>query len=292
MYSRSATLFLALAGTLLNAAAAVHLFALWQALRTFDTDSEYEGSEEYTLDALRFIWCLLSLYYTVAAAACVVGILGVVRRIPSYVRLFRDYSFADLGLCTFSTIAFSFASFRPEIRSAICEELSRHPDLLRDLAESGLNIENCEGYFENAVVALVGLMGILLVVRLQFTLTISHYYTHLFRNALHLSIVRSSSRSSPHPHRIYLLPNTSTPLSDFSSTHPTMSHTEQPDIIVYAPVSINSDDARQLDATEAWVSLPPRSSHAPHHSRRGRINLPVRPNEGLLPHYQDLPKEV
>jgi hypothetical protein len=38
---------------------------------------------------------------------------------------------------------------------------------MRDLAEAGLNLENCESWFERAVVASVGLMGVLLVIRVS-----------------------------------------------------------------------------------------------------------------------------
>lgn len=40
---------------------------------------------------------------------------------------------------------------------------------MRDLADAGLNLENCESWFERAVVASVGLMGVLLVVRVSPT---------------------------------------------------------------------------------------------------------------------------
>ena len=49
----------------------------------------------------------------------------------------------------------------------VCEELSRQPELLRDLAEAGLNLENCELWFEHAVVGIVAVTAILLVVRVS-----------------------------------------------------------------------------------------------------------------------------
>lgn len=141
--------------------------------------------------------------------------------------------------------------------------------------------------------------------QLQFTLTISNYYTQLLRstvNGVRLEIVRpahcrstSSSPgvdvgSEPSPHRIYLLPNRSDYLS---SVQAGPMHAN--DVLVYAPVPFNSlsaEDARELDATEAWVS----SSHSrPHRHRRssgsGRISLPVRPDEPLLPPYSDSIRE-
>ena len=49
----------------------------------------------------------------------------------------------------------------------ICEELSRHGDLMRDLAEIGLSPESCEQWFERAVVVFVGVMFIIIVVRVS-----------------------------------------------------------------------------------------------------------------------------
>lgn len=49
----------------------------------------------------------------------------------------------------------------------ICEELSRHGDLMRDLAEIGLSPESCEQWFERAVVVFVGVMFIIIVIRVS-----------------------------------------------------------------------------------------------------------------------------
>jgi len=144
---------------------------------------------------------------------------------------------------------------------------------MQNLAEAGLNLENCELWFGRAVVAFVGVTAVLLVVRLQFTLTLSNFYSQLHRH-------RQDSRSHTHqntssPHRIYLLP----PRHPYSPT--STSSGEQ--VLVYAPVptSLSVEDARQLQATEAWVSRtePPRDSDR---TRSGRIGLPVAPDEGLF----------
>jgi hypothetical protein len=49
----------------------------------------------------------------------------------------------------------------------ICEQLSRHGDLMRDLAEIGLSPENCEQWFERAVLVFVGVMFIIIVLRVS-----------------------------------------------------------------------------------------------------------------------------
>lgn len=65
------------------------------------------------------------------------------------------------------TVGLALACFRPASRIAICEEFAREPELLRDLAEAGINPENCEQWLEHVVVGFVGVTAILLVVRVS-----------------------------------------------------------------------------------------------------------------------------
>ena len=88
--------------------------------------------------------------------------------VPQYVRLYRDFSVADFTFCTISTLFVTYASFSYySVRSRICEELSRHADFMRDLAEVGLSPENCEQWFERAVMVFVGVMFVIIVVRVS-----------------------------------------------------------------------------------------------------------------------------
>lgn len=88
--------------------------------------------------------------------------------IPAYLRFYRDFSVADFTFCTISTVFVTYASFSCySIRSTICEELSRHGDLMRDLAEIGLSPETCEQWFERAVLVFVGVMFIIIVLRVS-----------------------------------------------------------------------------------------------------------------------------
>ena len=62
----------------------------------------------------------------------------------------------------------SYASFSSAtLRAAICEELGTQPELMRDLADSGLNLENCEYWFERAVFAVLGMMLVFVVIRVS-----------------------------------------------------------------------------------------------------------------------------
>ena len=85
-----------------------------------------------------------------------------------FVRIYRDYSIADFVFVTLATLSVSYTTFsQPYVRSSVCEELSRHPELMRDMGEMGLSLENCEQWFERAVVAVLGIMFILIVVRVS-----------------------------------------------------------------------------------------------------------------------------
>lgn len=59
----------------------------------------------------------------------------------------------------------AYAAFRTSVRTVVCEELSRQPDLMRGMAEMGLNLENCELWFERAVLVFMVFMVVLTVVR-------------------------------------------------------------------------------------------------------------------------------
>jgi hypothetical protein len=88
--------------------------------------------------------------------------------IPSFVRFYRDYSIADFAFSTFFTLVGAYAAFRTSVRAVVCEELSRQPDLMRGMAEMGLNLENCELWFERAVMAFMVFMVVLTVVRVRY----------------------------------------------------------------------------------------------------------------------------
>jgi len=81
------------------------------------------------------------------------------------VRFYRDYSIADLSFCALATLGGSYAAFMSSTRAILCEEFSRHPELMRDMLEMGLNSENCEHWLARAMTVLIGAMVVLLVLR-------------------------------------------------------------------------------------------------------------------------------
>lgn len=100
-------------------------------------------------------------------------------------RFYRDYSIADFSFCALATLGTTYAAFISSARAGICEEFSHHPELMRDMHEMGLNSENCEHWLERAIVALVGFMFILLVIRVcsMFCCPPSSILIHHVRNS-------------------------------------------------------------------------------------------------------------
>ena len=58
-------------------------------------------------------------------------------------------------------------STNSSIRTGLCEEVSSQPDFLRDLADMGFNLENCEVWFERAVIGVMTVTAIVIIVRVS-----------------------------------------------------------------------------------------------------------------------------
>lgn len=150
-----------------------------------EVESEWAGDSWIQVaDGIKIMCILLSLYFVSAASICAIGLVGVLRvrlvlfqclinifnswsvqNKASLVRLYRDYSIADFFFCVLATLGGSYAAFMSSTRAGICEEFSRHPELMRDMLEMGLNSENCEHWLARAINVLIGAMVVLLVIR-------------------------------------------------------------------------------------------------------------------------------
>lgn len=82
-------------------------------------------------------------------------------------RFYRDFSIADFSFCAILTVVGAYGAFRDATRTGVCEELSRQPELMRDMGEMGLSLENCERWFERAVMAFLAVMVIVIVARVS-----------------------------------------------------------------------------------------------------------------------------
>jgi len=107
---------------------------------------------------------------------------------PSFVRFYRDYSIADFSFATFFTAVTTYAAFRTSARTSACDELSRHPQVLRDMLEMGLSLENCERWLERAVLAFVAVMVVVIVIRVRHIIPFFIYCRPSDPPSLHSSI--------------------------------------------------------------------------------------------------------
>ncbi|KAH9938296.1 uncharacterized protein B0H18DRAFT_966484 [Fomitopsis serialis] len=228
-FERSVSIAASLVGAGLNFVLAVRLLALWRSLG-WESESEWEGSGDvWRVDSVKIVWGLLSTYFAAASLACFVGFLGLAKTIPSFVRFYRDYSIADFASSPYTSYS------TPYVRTGVCEELSRHPDLMRDMVEMGLNVENCELWFDRAVVGMIGIMFILIVIRLHTLIALSKHYRYMWRDA-------PASAQHDSLHRIYLLPTPTSPQSSAIAFnhYDTSSHSRSGsgNIVVYAPIPV------------------------------------------------------
>ncbi|KAF6761933.1 hypothetical protein DFP72DRAFT_877499 [Ephemerocybe angulata] len=282
-YTRTASLAITTVGLVINTIITLYVFSGWSSSYKWEPESEWESKTGYwRVDGVKLLWGLLSAYFSSAAIVCGVGLFGILKNRPTYIRFYRDYTIADFCFCSFFITLAAYGSFRGQTRAGVCEHFSEYPELMRDMLEMGLSIENCELWLERAVLASLAVLFIVLAVRLHFLLALSNYYSHLIRyhrpgssKSLSLSSCGSSSSSSSHsshssissssaPQRIYLLPGP--PPQKGVDGHPTID-------VVYAPVPIDSLPLEmQVQAVEAWVQRSPASSHSHSHSREDVVS--------------------
>jgi hypothetical protein len=182
---RSTSLAITLFGAVVNVALTIQVISVCRSLK-WESDSEWEGSQR--VDGVKLVSGLLCLYFSAASLVSLVGFAGVAKVRPSvcphrpdpsphlhfhsqgkvaYLRFYRDSFIADFVFTSFFTLLGVYGAFQPATRAMVCEELSRQPEFMRDLVEMGLNLENCELWFERAVLATVALVVILVVIRVS-----------------------------------------------------------------------------------------------------------------------------
>ncbi|KAG9000642.1 hypothetical protein FRB94_009599 [Tulasnella sp. JGI-2019a] len=273
---RTATLILAFLGAVINFLIATQLLGLWFSFRlSWESESEWEGLS-WRVDGARALGVVVCAYFYVGGLASIIGVVGVIKQRQSNVRLFRDYSIADLAFAFTATTLFAFASTQSVIRASLCEELSRQPDVLRNLSDhAGLNVENCEGFLAKGTVGVVMVMFVVLFLRLQFTLTVLNYYAHLRGSQSQPTILplhkRSSSGSSQH---ILLISNPAPSTKNEKN--------EEDSVWVYTRAQVPRAHAERLGAREATLYIPSASassSSSTNPPKDGAIALPIRDGE-------------
>ncbi|KAI9574396.1 hypothetical protein HD554DRAFT_2046809 [Boletus coccyginus] len=261
---RSASVATAFIGALSNIALAAYLCGVWRSL-AWEPGSEWEGSRfSLSRDGARLVCGLFSGYFAAASAICVFGLTGIVRGIPSFVRIYRSYVIGDFAFCTLFAVLASSAAVDPAARAQVCEQVSRQPDLLRDVIDLGLTLENCEQWFERGLMAFMAVFLIRTVVRIHFIFALSRFYAHLASgHRCDLSYAHDDNNFPP-LERVYLLPP---PPIDQDEKRASVAE-ESMQSPIYAPVplgQVSPQMAHQLraTATEAWISRVPLPCHAP-----------------------------
>lgn len=105
-------------------------------------------------------------------------------------QFYRASQIGDFVFGVFAAAGSAYMGWRHSTRIAVCEELSRQPELMHSLTEMGLSLENCERWFERAVMAFVACMVIVLVARVSHVRfrSRSHHHSSLRLCVLHPSI--------------------------------------------------------------------------------------------------------
>lgn len=184
---RSISLCASLLSALLNIVCALRILLSWRSLRWDFSGVDDTDTLPVNIDALHLLWGLLTLYFAAAATASTIGFVGIARvrsrwictdslahtrpqNLVTYVRFFRDYSIAEFLFMLLSATFISYLSFSPSsssLRTSVCDELGRQPELLRDVAESGLDLENCEYWFERGVIVVIAMLLVFVIVRVS-----------------------------------------------------------------------------------------------------------------------------
>lgn len=192
----------------------------WRGLNN-DAESEWEGGGNGQQLA-RSLAAILVAYILLASTAAAIGFHGVYKRLPASVRLYLQFSFADAVVYVLGMVALALNVYsQRDWQDHLCEELSVHADLLRALRTGGFDIESCEKWVEKLVMGGMTLLGVGLVLKLQFTLAIASYYTSLAKATGHQASVFSSIRipqprrmSRSHRDRHILLTQPRSPIAD------------------------------------------------------------------------------
>ncbi|KAL4076248.1 hypothetical protein V8B97DRAFT_1923355 [Scleroderma yunnanense] len=245
---RSILVASSLFGATFNFVLASHLFGAWRSL-PWEPASEWEGPGFYLdRDGARLICGLFSAYFAAASAICVFGLAGIIKHIPPFLRIYRNYLIGDFAFFTLISSLASSATIDPSSRSNICEHISRQQDFLRDAVDLGLNAENCEQWFERGVMVFMAVLLFVIMIRLHFIFAVSRYYTQLVRSQRSTHGVAPSTSSGLQLQRVYLLPE-----------HSGDKELGRVDAPLYAPVplaQVSSEVAEELRASaeEVWVS--------------------------------------
>ncbi|KAF8318268.1 hypothetical protein DL93DRAFT_446330 [Clavulina sp. PMI_390] len=163
---------------LFNIYALYRILDSWRGLNN-NAESEWEGGG-HGQQLARSLAAIFIAYIVLASTAAIIGFHGVYKRLVASVRLYLQFSFVDAVVYLISMISIILSVYGAhDWQDGLCEELSIHADLLRALRTGGFDIEHCEKWAEKLLMGGMTLLGLGLVLKIQFTLAIASYYTSL-----------------------------------------------------------------------------------------------------------------
>ena len=124
--------------------------------------------------------------------------------------------------------------------------------------------------------------------QLHFVLAVSKYYTLLRRDrqgSRSLSTLRTGQSKVDSMQRIYLLPTPTSPTS--AAFKPFDANTNASDVLIFAPVPVGRlsvEDAKEMHATEAWISAPHSREKSYKHHRHHHSSSTASVSAGGRPH--------
>ncbi|ORY93757.1 hypothetical protein BCR43DRAFT_477134 [Syncephalastrum racemosum] len=153
---RTATLFLAVLGTVTHLYSAVVLTAL---------ADEFEDADFGTVFGL-------TMYSYSSGFICLAGAMGVIKHNAKYLSYFSAFYWADLALHTVFSVASTFLLF--SMHTGVCKEIIRQ-------AEEDLDLETCEAAYIGSAWVVTAAMAINMLLKLHFAFAIRAYMLQVRR---------------------------------------------------------------------------------------------------------------
>jgi len=239
--------------------AIINVYLLYRILKGWaglnrDAESEWEGGSH---QLARTTAAISVAYIILASTASAIGFHGVYKRLLPSVRLYLQFSFVDFAAYLLGMVILAFRIYKPkDWKDNLCEEASVHPDVLRALRSGGFNIESCESWIEKLVLGAMTILGVGLVLKLQFTLAIASYYTSLAKATGHQASFFSTIR----------VPNSRRMSKSHRDRHILLTQSRSSDL---PPYSDNPETPTMgPEAAEAAAELIERSTRAYERERR------------------------
>ncbi|KAG2217645.1 hypothetical protein INT45_004221 [Circinella minor] len=149
---RTATLFLAVLGTITHLYGALILTAM---------SDEFEDGDSGTVFGL-------TMYSYLSGLACLAGAIGVIKHNAKHLRLFSAFYWVDLALHMVFSVASAFLFF--SMHSEVCEQIVHEAP-----KDEPIDMETCESAYIGSAWVITIAMAINLLLKLHFAFAIHSY---------------------------------------------------------------------------------------------------------------------